>query len=160
MKDNQQCEKMIDTYLMLDKHERIPLAVCVHLLTCKKCRTQVRMMTQAEEKLSSPLVIQLPFSDLKLCSIMQSVDPGFDIKSICPVSMRKWVITGIFMIIGIIIFEILDYLLPGAAILSASIHIVFGISIVLYCTIFIASNLEFFVKLMQTSAKPADKKQN
>ena len=54
MKDNQQCEKMIDTYLMLDKHERIPLAVCVHLLTCKKCRTQVRMMTQAEEKLSSP----------------------------------------------------------------------------------------------------------
>ncbi|MBO7485528.1 MAG: hypothetical protein J6Y75_04355 [Spirochaetaceae bacterium] len=160
MKDNQQCEKMIDTYLMLDKHERIPLAVCVHLLTCKKCRTQVRMMTQAEEKLSSPLAIQLPFSDLKLCSIMQSVDPGFDIKSICPVSMRKWVITGIFMIIGIIIFEILDYLLPGAAILSASIHIVFGISIVLYCTIFIASNLEFFVKLMQTSAKPADKKQN
>ena len=102
MKDNQQCEKMIDTYLMLDKHERIPLAVCVHLLTCKKCRTQVRMMTQAEEKLSSPLAIQLPFSDLKLCSIMQSVDPGFDIKSICPVSMRKWVITGIFMIIGII----------------------------------------------------------
>ena len=160
MKDNQQCEKMIDTYLMLDKHERIPLAVCVHLLTCKKCRTQVRMMTQAEEKLSSPLAIQLPFSDLKLCSIMQSVDPGFDIKSICPVSMRKWVITGIFMIIGIIIFEILDYLLPGAAILSASIHIVFGISIVLYCTIFIASNMEFFVKLMQTSAKPADKKQN
>ena len=160
MKDNQQCEKMIDTYLMLDKHERIPLAVCVHLLTCKKCRTQVRMMTQAEEKLSSPLAIQLPFSDLKLCSIMQSVDPGFDIKSICPVSMRKWVITGIFMIIGIIIFEILDYLLPGAAILSASIHIVFGISIVLYCTIFIASNLEFFVILMQTSAKPADKKQN
>ena len=160
MKDNQQCEKMIDTYLMLDKHERIPLAVCIHLLTCKKCRTQVRMMTQAEEKLSSPLAIQLPFSDLKLCSIMQSVDPGFDIKSICPVSMRKWVITGIFMIIGIIIFEILDYLLPGAAILSASIHIVFGISIVLYCTIFIASNLEFFVKLMQTSAKPADKKQN
>ena len=167
MKDNQQCEKMIDTYLMLDKHERIPLAVCVHLLTCKKCRTQVRMMTQAEEKLSSPLAIQLPFSDLKLCSIMQSVDPGFDIKSICPVSMRKWVITGIFMIIGIAcVFspilkaEILDYLLPGAAILSASIHIVFGISIVLYCTIFIASNLEFFVKLMQTSAKPADKKQN
>lgn len=158
--NQKRCEEIIDTYLMLDKHERLPVSVCIHLLTCKKCRTQVRMMTQAEEKLSSPLSIQLPFSDLKLCNIMKNVDPAFDIKSICPVSMRRWVITGIFMIIAIILFEILDYLLPSAKVISLSIHLVFGISIVFYCTFFIACNLEFFVKIMQTSAKPGPQKQN
>ena len=89
------CEYAMDRFLQLDKHQRVPLSVTVHLLGCKKCRTQVRLMSAAEKKLSEPLCIALPFSDDTLKQILSKVDPSFTAEEVCPVSLRKWVFAGV-----------------------------------------------------------------
>ena len=40
---NEKCEKIMDTFLALDKDERLPLSVSLHLLACPHCRSQVRL---------------------------------------------------------------------------------------------------------------------
>ena len=43
------CEKAFDDYLSLDKGERIPLPVTLHLFICPVCRTGVRKLTRADQ---------------------------------------------------------------------------------------------------------------
>ena len=47
------CEERMNEFLMLDKNERIPLRVTLHLLKCAKCRSEVRLMTMAERVCSA-----------------------------------------------------------------------------------------------------------
>ena len=44
----EKCDRIMDSFLELDKNQKIPFRITWHLLTCKKCRTQVRLCTLAE----------------------------------------------------------------------------------------------------------------
>ena len=61
---NVNCSKAFDHYIALDKHERVPLPVMVHLVFCPVCRAAVRQMAAAETILSRPLSVQLTKSNL------------------------------------------------------------------------------------------------
>ena len=52
MKKIEECNRVMDIYLGLDKGERVPLNVTLHLLTCAKCRKQVKGL----KKTSAPHV--------------------------------------------------------------------------------------------------------
>ena len=92
--NNEICEKNMDAFLSLDKYERIPLGVTLHLLTCKKCRTQVRYLTLAEKYASEPI---------RATPIRDALE-NIPVK---PVSMAKWVISGFLMIFLMVIFGVL-----------------------------------------------------
>lgn len=119
------CGKMMDKFLMLDKHERIPLDVTLHLLKCKKCRSQVRYLTKAEKFAAEPLKISL--------------------LRIKPVSMKKWIFCGILMIFLMATYQFSAAKLSGE-IMNTIFYIFFGIVVTAYCAIFIAANLDYFVK--------------
>lgn len=146
---NEECEKYMDQFLLLDKHQALPAALCFHLLCCKKCRTQVRMMSLAEKKIAEPLFIPLPFSDIKLSNIMKRIYPDFDPQSVCPVSFTKWIVAGILLILAFVLFAILDNVPEISAGMSVAVYMLFGISITIYCLLFIISNLDFFVKKVE-----------
>ena len=61
---NVNCSKAFDHYIALDKHERVPLPVMVHLVFCPVCRAAVRQMAAAETLLSRPLSVQSTKSNL------------------------------------------------------------------------------------------------
>lgn len=129
------CEKMMDKFLMLDKHERIPIDVTLHLLRCKKCRSQVRYLTKAEKIASSTL--KTSASRIK------------------PVSMKKWIVCGILMMI-----LMMSYTFSAAKFVNetanAFFYILFGFVVTAYCAIFIAANLDFFVKKIEKSISSKD----
>ncbi len=147
--ENDKCEKYMNQFLMLDKRQALPFALCMHLLRCKKCRTQVRLMELAEKKISEPLFISVPFTDDKLVRTMKTIDPDFDPQNICPVSFSKWVIAGICLILAFVIFALIDAVPVFSAGMTVAVYSVFGISITLYCALFIFSNLDFFVKKVE-----------
>lgn len=146
MKNTEKCEKIMDEFLMLDKKQALPVSVCLHLLACKECRTRVRLMTMAEKKLAEPMYVPLPLSDEKLAAIMKKVDPDFCIDTVCPVSFSKWIIAGIALILAIVFYALFGFNAGGSSGLTLLMYVFFGVCITLYCSMFIGSNLDFFVK--------------
>lgn len=146
MKDSSACDSAMDCFLLLDKHQRVPLSVTFHLLQCKKCRTQVRLMSDVEKKLAEPLCVEIPLSDEKLKQILLKIDPSFKAETACPVSLGKWVITGMCLMLAVLLFAVCDYNPDSVKFVSSAVYLVFGVSITIYCTLFIISNMDFFVK--------------
>lgn len=141
------CDKMMDKFLMLDKQERIPLDVTFHLLKCKKCRTQVRYLSKAEKYASEPLKVSVPITDSKISAILKAANPRWSTENfkIKPVSMAKWIVCGILMLLFMTTYTFTAAKL-GNEEANTFFYITFGIVITAYCAIFIASNLDFFIK--------------
>ena len=68
----------MDRFLELDKNERLPLGVTIHLLYCKKCRTEVRLFTMAEKVCAQPLKIPVADNDKIISLLMKKIDPSYD----------------------------------------------------------------------------------
>lgn len=126
------CEKHMDTFLSLDKYERIPLAVTLHLLTCKKCRTQVHYLSLAEKYASEP-VRQKPFRD------------ALESLPVHPVSMTKWIVWGIVMILLMVTFGLILNRLDRTS-FAIFFNIIFGTLVTVYCALFVGTNMDFFIK--------------
>ncbi len=129
---NEICEKKMDAFLALDKYERIPLGVTIHFLCCKKCRTQARYLTLAERYASEP-IRPTPIKDA-----LENIP-------IKPVSMAKWIISGIIMILMMVASGILLNK-TGNSTFAIILNLNFGLIITAYCAIFVSTNIDFFMK--------------
>ncbi|MCR5724836.1 MAG: hypothetical protein K6G80_07120 [Treponema sp.] len=119
------CERTMNRFLELDKGERLPLAVTLHLLWCRDCRTQVRLMTMAERVVSGRSVHKMSLQK--------------------PVSLKKWIFGGVCMILFMLVFgRAADYFASEA--LWTAFALVFAAAVTAYCAIFVGCNMDFFVK--------------
>ena len=145
---NEKCEKYMDEFLMLDKNAPIPLRITLHLLKCSSCRNQVRLLSIAERVAASPLKIELPLSDEKIKAAVMDTNPSWSPK-IKPVTMSRWVICGILMIMFMLVFAIFTHGLRNERLLIA-FYLVFAIAVCSYCALFIGTNMDFFIKKIKT----------
>ena len=132
--NNEICEKNMDAFLSLDKYERIPLGVTLHLLTCKKCRTQVRYLTLAEKYASEPI------RATPICDALENIP-------VKPVSMAKWIISGFLMIFLMVIFGLFLNKIDRAS-FAIIFNVIFGVLVTVYCALFVGTNMDFFIKKM------------
>ncbi|MCR4939477.1 MAG: hypothetical protein K5930_05125 [Treponemataceae bacterium] len=151
------CDSVMERFLMKDKNEILPLPVILHIITCKECRTMVRRMTVAEKVAKKGLAESMPDDNPALAAVMQKVSAielasGRNPK---PVNLAGWIVAGIIMIIAMMSFGI--YTSPGTAssLLIIAFYLVFALSVVIYCTAFVVSNLDFFVKKISFRKNPA-----
>lgn len=129
---NETCEKNMDKFLALDKYERIPLGVTLHFLCCKKCRTQARYLTIAERYTSEPI------RETPVKNMLENIP-------IKPVSMAKWIISGIIMILMMVTFGLFLNKTDSTT-FAIIFNVLFGLIITAYCSIFVAANMDFFMK--------------
>lgn len=134
MKDNI-CEKNMDAFLELDKYEHIPLRITMHLLRCKKCRTQVHYLTLAERYACTPIK-------------SRSLRDALENMQVKPVSMAKWIVSGIVMIFMFIIFELFLNDIDRTS-FSIIFNVIFGLLVTAYCSLFIGANIDFFIKKIE-----------
>lgn len=147
---SEKCNDIMNRFLELDKHQAIPLRVSLHLLCCKKCRTQVRLMTMAERSCSEPLSIPAADSDLAIAMLMKKIDPDYTPELAGGhISMRRWIVSGIAMILAMLFFLFSSNSLNNMT-LNISFYIFFACAISAYCAIFVGSNMDFFVKKIET----------
>ncbi|MGL4987432.1 MAG: hypothetical protein ACRC5H_09905 [Treponemataceae bacterium] len=141
------CEKIMESFFLLDKNEHLPLLMTMHLLFCKKCRSQIRLFSLVEKNLSAPLYIAVPISKSITNSIMLKLNINQKSEKNHGVSLFNWVLGGILMIVAFLIFVILQknkYFLSDTFI--AIFYVIFGCYLTAYCGLFVGSNLDFFVK--------------
>lgn len=140
---NEKCENQMNTFLMLDKNQRLPLGLTLHLLKCPECRNQVRLMTMAERIAAKPLKVSVPVSAESIKEMVH----GLNLNWIKPVSMTKWVVGGILMIIFMLFFSIFVRMFGFSnENLQLAFYLVFAGFVTIYCMSFVGANMDFFIK--------------
>ncbi|AEE15967.1 hypothetical protein [Treponema brennaborense] len=147
---NRTCEQIMDDFLALDKNERMPLHVTVHLLRCKKCRTAVRLCSCAEKSAARPLKTAESAAGAAVVALMKKIDPSYKGEEpVAPISLKRWVVSGIAMIVAMLMFRLTPAAMSSET-LVVSFYLLFALVVTAYCAIFVGSNLDFFVKKIET----------
>ena len=147
------CDNAMSEYLMLDKNQHLPFRLTFHLLKCSECRRKIQMLSEAEKHIASPLKIPCPVTDETIKNVMMSVDPAaYEKFKARPVGLSHWIISGIVMI-----FMLVLSIYSTSEMQSPSLVLIYGLMIAfcvtLYCTVFVMSNVDFFVKKISTVVK-------
>ncbi len=126
------CDYYMDSYLMLDKGQIVPLKTAIHIMGCRKCRTEIRQMIRAEKLAAVPLKKHEPTPFLKK-----------------PVTIFQWILVGVILIATLSFFGIYTHPIqdPVTYILFSS---TFAFTVTAYIALFIGTNLDFFVKKIET----------
>ena len=148
------CNEIMDDFLLLDKNQKIPLKITLHLLACKECRTQVRLCSLAEKASAKPLNAKLPLDNETLVSIMSKIDKNYSgtTGKIRHVSLANWIISGVVMLVLMMFYGIQTVSL-NSTLMVVPFYLCFAGIVCVYCALFVGSNLDFFVKLFNTDPK-------
>lgn len=145
MKD---CNAVMEEYLSLDKGERVPLKITLHLLSCKKCREQTRLLKTAERSSAPNPLKQTALNDASILSVMNKIAAQSKGKK-NPISLSKWIVGGVAMVALFIVFSV--FAKPGSNHpLTVYTYVELAALITAYCALFIRSNMEMFVKKTDT----------
>ena len=142
------CEEWMEEYLMLDKGERIPLKLSRHLISCKKCRNAVKALSHAEKLAAEPLKIQTPIKSDTITNIMKDIDPAYTPKKE-KYPLLKWILTGLFILAAMSMFTALTSYRSNTG-MTFAYYFVFAAIVVGYCAMFVGTNLDFFIKKINT----------
>jgi len=146
--NTQTCDEMMNTFFSLDKNERYPLKLTLHLLACETCRTQVRLCTLAEKVSAEPLA--RPADEDAVSALIKKIKSASpDHNDVSPISLRRWIVSGIVMIFTMMCFAVLSPQTSGNY-LQLAFYLVFAGAVTAYCALFITSNIDFFIKKIET----------
>src|SRR5574344_178149 len=138
MKDT--CTKVMDRFLELDKNEHLPVALTLHLLSCKKCRTQVRLLSLAEKAAAEPVKIPVPLNDSSIEAVLAKIHPAYASQlSKSPISLCKWIISGLLMILLLLAFGVITNH-AGSGRLLVAFYLMFAAIVTGYCALFVGCN--------------------
>ncbi|MGI5058382.1 hypothetical protein [Treponema pectinovorum] len=142
------CEKVMNSFFELDKGEHLKLLDSFHLLFCKDCRTKVRLLTKAESLALEPLKLSIFNSKKDFMHSLKSASPQW-FTNLKPVSMLSWVFSGLVMM--------LFFVLSGFFLSKTQnqtylfwFYMIFAGFVTAYCAAFIAVNMDFFIKKIDT----------
>jgi hypothetical protein len=140
----QQCNDAMEKFFALDKNERLPIPLTLHILLCQDCRKTVRALYLAEKQLLRENRSEESITEALLWEISRRLDiTKMEIK---PISMGKWVAGGLAVIATILLSVIFTGTLVTDTSLLAAIYLTMGFVLTLYCGLFVAGNIDFFVK--------------
>ncbi len=150
---NNKCEKLLNKYLELDKNQRVPFKLTLHLLFCRKCRQQIKVLSMAEKTLSSPLELQTPVTDNSIKEILTKINSE-QYKKVQKKSPKKALYLTTGLVLVAIIFSSLNFLgkLNNDDLILAYSWFL-ATCITAYIVSFIYSNIDIFIKKLSTVVK-------
>lgn len=139
------CDYYLDQFYSLDKQERIPLGLCVHLLCCSECRSIVRNLTHAEKMLSHG-ALQPSTNTETFSAVFKGIkDTNLEYRGE-KISLRKWAVSGSILLLCIILMIPLLVLKGENTVFTAS-TISLSAFLCVWCGLFVGNNMDFFVKM-------------
>lgn len=142
------CSAVMEKYLGLDKGENVPLFMTLHLLLCENCRSEVRSLKKAESAATKSFGEEVLVNDDSISAVMKKIYAS-DESLENPISLPKWILGGIAMLLLFVVFAIFSRQIESAA-LKICVSLEFAAMITIYCALFIRGNIDFFVKLINT----------
>lgn len=147
---NAKCEKTMSNYIALDRGERVPLQLWTHLLLCKKCRSEVRLLSIADSFCTKPIAIERKPQESLASAILQSIKNNPETKNLYTpkeLSLKNWILAGSLMLFAMLFFGINVY--SQNTQIALPVYLIFAIFITGYCALFVGSNLDFFIKKLK-----------
>ena len=141
------CNECMDIYLSLDKNQKVPFTAIKHLLTCKKCRKNIKLLSHAQKLTASPLYIPTPVDSRTITDVMRKIDPSYNPPR-RSLSLVQWIIAGIALIAGYIVMEVFFDIESTSTLLQIAVHFTIAFLIIAYCLVFALFNQELFIKKM------------
>ncbi|MCI5524290.1 MAG: hypothetical protein SO116_07715 [Treponema sp.] len=147
------CDFYMDKFLALDKGERIPLSVSLHLLKCKNCRSQVRLLTKSEKLFSKYAKSSSGENSASVKKIIEQIAPDYNPEKY-KVTIFQWIIYGILLTVGIFFFIIFARTTQLQAFITS---ISLAGALCGYSALFVGTNLDFFIKKIDSLNKTSEK---
>ncbi len=144
MKNKQICEKYIEEYLELENNQRVPMKMTMHFLTCKDCRSKVKMLAKAERACKKNAMQKTDINNDTIQSILKQLNIATENHTVKQFSIAPWIIGAIILIASFICYFVMKK--SSTSELSIYTYIVFAMIIAAYCASFIAGNIELFIK--------------
>ena len=132
----------MDAYLSLDKGEKIPKSVTRHLLTCPKCREEIKAISRAEKIAAGPLAINSPVNTQTLTESLRKIDPDY-VPRQKKLSLVAWILYAVAFMAAILVF---CSLFTQFSVLTFNFSFAFAVCIVVYVSVMIYTNMDIFVK--------------
>ena len=154
MKKPELCEKYIEEYLELERNQRLPGRISWHLLTCKDCRSKVRMLSQADKYCKQSTSKQTDIYNSTISNILKQLNLPLKETTIKPFSLAPWIIGGIAIIAAILFFVLGRW--NETTTLGIYAYITMAFILVIYIMFFILSHMDFFVKRFDSMDNPPD----
>lgn len=150
MKTKLNCEKKLDDFFALDKHEPIPLNITAHLLFCKNCKKTMELYLKAEHLMSEPLKAELPFNHKILQTVLKTVNSSKQNEPVLQeLPLKQWIYAGISLMVAIFLFVTLGFQKIDP-VLHFLIYFCFAGFITGYCAFFVGSHLNYFSEKLKT----------
>ena len=155
------CDEIMEEYLRIERYERLPLRMVFHLLYCKKCRDNIKVMTLATHFSSDKIMRKASKTNLLYMKTMQQIMESGNVplvkkSSFALLSLSLWGVIGSAMLA---IFLVIPSTKIGIRFIEAfgnyfTLQFLFTVvSFLTICTIiFIARNLNFFVKIFKLAS--------
>ncbi len=141
-------EEYMEEYLRLDKHQRIPFRLILHFLFCSKCRNEVKALTKAEKLSAEPLNVPVPLKDDTIQKVLAKVN-----SNLAPQKKRnlipRWVSSGIILILTMLSLGYITRSFDNEY-YTFWAFMLFTIAFIVYILVFFASNMELFIKRINT----------
>ncbi len=136
----------MEMYLNLDKNQRTAGELRKHLLTCKKCQAEVKLLSKAERLSSEPLQIPVPLEDKTIENILSKIQEQKDTK---PIKHRnyfgRWIASGLLLLVVLICSGYIASKVENSF-YSFCAFMIMAIGLLTYISMFFANNLDFFIK--------------
>ncbi len=149
---NEKCEEILNEYLMLDKGERVPFKLSIHLMFCKKCREQIKLLKLAEKKLASPLKITAPVTDDSIQKVLLKLNIEQKDRFYKPFPIAGWIISGL-LILALLFTPYLTLNEMKNNYFSLYYAFIIATCVTIYCAAFVWSHMDLFVKKLMTVIK-------
>lgn len=140
----EKCDEIMDTYIGLEKGDKVPAAITLHLLTCKKCRKEVQTLNHAKKLVTKPLHEHPPVEVDSITDIMKKLDINYAPKK-HSVPLIWWVIIGIILIIAMVAMCLVVNRLSFRIFRFILLITITG-SIIAYAMLFIGYHIDLFIK--------------
>jgi len=146
VKESNKKNLLMDSYLELDKGERVPLDLSVKLLLSKDCRKQIKMLRIAEKASSETFSVPVSVNDSTIEAVMARIAPDYKQQAEKnPISMIKWILGGLVIILTTVFFSMLTKTVSNYKV-SIAYYLMVAIAVIIYASMFVLSNMDFFIK--------------
>ena len=149
MKKTENCEIYMEEYLALERNQRLPFKITWHLITCKDCRSKVRMLSEADKTCKKTSSEQTDIYNPTIQSILKQLNLPLEETTVKPLSLAPWFIGGLAIFVAII-FAVLGRWGESSQ-LGIYIYMTLATILVLYIAFFIFGHMDFFVKKFDTA---------
>lgn len=147
-KDN--CLSYMNAYLLLDKNQALPFALSRHLMTCKSCRRQVKLLARAERLAAAPFTFRAPLTDKSIEGVLESLSPiTYKRAKQRPYYLRYWIVAIVLVVSLLLAPTILTSHMQLRG-MSVSYGIIVASCITGFCFAFAMANIDFFIKRVKS----------